>query len=130
MTPVEEMLKGLDDDHARLRELGGRILSAIEANDVEGARRDLLALQLAQDTHFRFEERLMAEIAYPGHQVHAQDHLQLSETLAAINRALGSSRIGALSQELAAFIDDSLNHVDELDSRLRTFLTGLAAPSG
>lgn len=129
MTPVEDMLKGLDDDHDRLRELGSRILSAIKANDVEGAQRDLLALQLAQHTHFRYEERLMAETGYPGRKVHAEDHLQLNQTLAAINRALGTNRIGALSHELAVFINDSLNHVEELDGRLRTFLSGLAAPS-
>jgi len=129
MTPVEDMLKGLDDDHDRLRELGGRILSAIEANDVEGARRNLLALQLAQDTHFRFEERLMTETGYPGRRAHAEDHLQLGETLAAINRALGSSRIGALSHDLSVFIDDSLNHVEELDRSLRAFLAGLATTS-
>ncbi len=122
---IAEMLAALEDDHAHLRELGGSILRAIDANEVDSAARALVELQGAQTAHFRFEEGLMEEAGFPGRDTHAESHDRLVTALEAINNALGDGRVSSLSRELAAFIDDSIGHISELDERFRRFLNGL-----
>jgi hemerythrin-like metal-binding protein len=120
---IAEMLAALDDDHAHLRELGGNILRAIDANDVDLAARALLQLQGAQTAHFRFEEGLMEEAGFPGRATHAESHDRLVTALEAINNALGDGQVSSLSRELGAFIDESLRHISELDDVFHNFLT-------
>ena len=122
---IAEMLAALEDDHAHLRELGGSILRAIDANEVDSAARALVELQGAQTAHFRFEEGLMEEAGFPGRATHAESHDRLVTALEAINNALGDGRVSSLSRELAAFIDDSIGHISELDERFRRFLHDL-----
>lgn len=122
---VAEMLAALEDDHAHLRELGGSILHAIDANEVDSAARALLELQGAQTAHFRFEEGLMEEAGFPGRTIHAESHDRLVTALDAINRALGDGRVSSLSRDLGAFIDDSMRHISELDDIFHNFLTDL-----
>ncbi len=127
--PIEDMLEALEGDHARLRKLGSTILQAIEVDDVDSAAHCLLQLQVAQTSHFKFEERLMKEAGYPGHEAHARSHARLTETLGAINQTLGFGRFRTLSRDLGAFIQNSLAHVAELDETFREFLNALLPPS-
>lgn len=122
---VAEMLAALEDDHAHLRELGGSILRAIDANEVEMAARALLQLQGAQTSHFRFEEGLMEESGFPGRAIHAESHDRLVTALDAINRALCDGRVSSLSRDLGAFIDESMRHIADLDERFLGFLTNM-----
>lgn len=124
---IAEMLTSLEEDHNRLRKLGGRILKAIAANDVADVSKTLLELQVAQVNHFRFEERLMAEAEYPGRAEHSAHHERLIATLGAINGALGIGRLSRVSADLAGFIEDSMNHVAEIDETFRVFLDDLLA---
>ncbi len=124
---ITAMLDSMDDDHDRLRELGRRIVEAIEANDVGRVSAGLLELQVAQTSHFRFEEQLMAEAGYPGRTEHAERHQRLIATLGAINEALGIGRLSRVSADLAGFIEDSMNHVAEIDETFRVFLDDLLA---
>lgn len=117
------MLAALDDDHAHLRELGRSILRAIDANEVDMAAKALLQLQGAQTSHFRFEEGLMEEAGFPGRATHAESHDSLVAALDAINRALGDGRVSSLSRDLAAFIDESMRHIADLDDLFLGFLT-------
>lgn len=120
---IAEMLAALEDDHAHLRELGGSILRAIDANEVDLAARALVELQGAQTAHFRFEEGLMEEAGFPGRATHAESHDRLVAALHTINNALGDGRVSSLSRDLAAFIDESLRHISELDDAFHNFLT-------
>lgn len=115
----------LEDDHAQLRELGGAVLRAIDANDVDGAARALVDLQGLQSSHFRFEESLMEEAGFPGRASHAESHDRLVGALDAINAALGVGHVSSLSHDLAAFIDESINHIAELDECFRGFLNDM-----
>jgi hemerythrin-like metal-binding protein len=122
---IAEMLEALDDDHARLHKLGSSILHAIDANDVDRAAGGLLELQGVQASHFRFEESLMEEADFPGRVAHAHSHERLVAALDSINDALCVGRVSRLSQELGAFIADSLAHISELDETFRDFLAGM-----
>lgn len=122
---IAEMLEALDDDHARLHSLGSSIVHAIDANDVERAAHCLLELQGVQASHFRFEESLMEEADFPGREAHAYSHERLVAALDSINDALNVGRVSRLSQELGAFIENSLAHISELDDGFRSFLTDM-----
>lgn len=122
---ISRMLEALDDDHAQLHELGDSILRAIDANDVDRAADRLIALQGVQVSHFRFEESLMEEAGFPDLEEHARSHDRLVASLTAINAALGVGRVSSLSQELAAFIDESLSHISDLDETFRGFLNDI-----
>jgi hemerythrin-like metal-binding protein len=122
---ITEMLAALDDDHARLHKLGSNILRAIDANNVDRAAHCLLELQGLQASHFRFEESLMEEAEFPGRDAHADSHERLVAALDSINHALDVGRVSRLSQELGAFIEDSLAHISELDETFQGFLKDL-----
>ena len=122
--PVAKMIVTLSEDCGQLRELGARILAAIECCDVEAARGHLLEFQLIQDSHFRFQNRLMEEAAYPAMEEHVRCHERLYAILMAINGALCSGRCSALTAELAAFIEESLAHIHEMDQPFHDFLIG------
>lgn len=127
--PITEIMEALEDDHARLHKLGSTIQQAIEVNDVDSAAHCLLELQVAQTSHFRFEERLMEEAGFPDREAHARSHERQTATLGAINQALDLGRFSSLSRDLGAFIEDSLAHIAELDETFRCFLVDLLPPS-
>lgn len=120
--PVAEMIKTLSYDHDRMREVGKRILEAIECCDVEAARDDLLEFQLIQDSHFWFQDRLMKAADYPDTEQHVRRHKRLNSILMAVNGVLCSGRFSALTNELAAFLEESLAHIDEMDHPFHKFL--------
>jgi hemerythrin len=120
--PVAEMIKTLRYDHDRLREVGARILAAIECCDIEEARGDLLEFQLIQDSHFWFQDRLMEAANYPDTESHVRCHKRLNSILMAVNGVLCSGRFSALTAELAGFIEESLDHIHEMDDPFHKFL--------
>jgi len=120
--PVAEMIKTLSYDHDRLREVGERILKAIECCNVETACGDLLEFQLIQDSHFWFQDRLMEAAGYPGMEDHVRCHKRLLTILIAINGVLCSGRFSALTTDLASFIEQSLAHIHEMDHPFHDFL--------
>lgn len=120
--PVAEMIKTLSYDHERLREVGTRILNAIECCNVESACGDLLEFQLIQDSHFWFQNRLMEAASYPAMEEHMRCHERLHRILIAINGVLCSGRFSALTTDLASFIEQSLAHIPEMDDPFHEFL--------
>jgi hemerythrin-like metal-binding protein len=127
--PIAEIMEAHADDHERLHKLGITIQQAILANDVDKVADCLLELQASQTSHFRFEERLMEEVGFPDRETHARSHEKLTATLGAINQALGLGRFSSVTRELGAFIEDSLNHVADIDETFRCFLVDLLPPS-
>lgn len=125
---IEDMLAAMEGDHKRLQKLGSTILQALEVNDTDCAAHCLLELQIAQRAHFKLEERLMAEADYPDREQHAHSHERLNATLSAINQALNIDRFRNLNRDLGLFIDDSIDHVKELDETFLQFLDGLLQP--
>ena len=120
--PVAEMIKTLSYDYDRLRELGSRIIGAIDCCNVESACGDLLEFQLVQDSHFWFQDRLMEAASYPGMEDHVRCHKRLHGILIAINGVLCSGRYSALTADLASFIEESLAHIHEMDHPFHDFL--------
>jgi hemerythrin len=120
--PVAEMIKTLSYDHDRMREVGARILEAIERREVEAACGDLLEFQLIQDSHFWFQDRLMKAAEYPDAEPHACRHKRMHSVLMAVNGVLCSGRFSTLTDELAAFIEESLAHIHEMDDPFHEFL--------
>ncbi|MEN8195548.1 MAG: hypothetical protein ABFS30_03420 [Pseudomonadota bacterium] len=120
--PVADMIKTLSYDHERLREVGARILDAIECCNVECACGDLLEFQLIQDSHFWFQNRLMEAASYPAREDHIRCHKRLHTILIAINGVLCTGRFSALTVDLASFIEESLAHIHEMDDPFHEFL--------
>lgn len=120
--PVADMIRTLQYDHERLREVGARILEAIECCCVESACRDLLEFQLIQDSHFWFQNRLMEAASYPAREDHIRCHDRLHRILIAINGVFCSGRYSALTTDLASFIEESLEHIPEMDDPFHDFL--------
>jgi hemerythrin len=120
--PVAEMIKTLSYDHDRMREVGARILEAIERREVEAACGDLLEFQLIQDSHFWFQDRLMKAAEYPDAEPHACRHKRMHSVLMAVNGVLCSGSFSTLTDELAAFIEESLAHIHEMDDPFHEFL--------
>lgn len=126
--PVAEVIRTLQYDYDRMRDLGARILGAINECDVQCACSDLLELQLVQDGHFWFQNRLMEAAGYPRADEHIRSHDRLNGILVAINGALCSGRFSALSGDLASFIQESLAHIAEMDEPFHEYL--MAEKSG
>ena len=120
--PVAEMIRTLEYDYDRMREIGARILAAIECCDVKCACGDLLEFQLVQDSHFWFQNRLMEAADYPQMEDHVSSHERLNCILVAINGALCSGRFSSLTGELADFIEEALAHISEMDEPFHEFL--------
>lgn len=120
--PVAEMIRTLSYDHDRMREVAGRILKAIDCCDVESARGDLLEFQLIQDGHFWFQNRLMEAAGYPEADEHIRCHERLATVLTAVNGVLCSGRFSVLTDQLAAFVEESLDHIDQMDLPFHDFL--------
>ncbi|MBE9557800.1 MAG: hypothetical protein IMF08_13160 [Proteobacteria bacterium] len=120
--PVADIVKTLSYDHDRMRVVGARVLAAIECCDIESARGDLLEFQLIQDSHFWFQDRLMEAANYPDTADHSRCHKRLNTILMAVNGVLCSGRFSALTEELAAFIEESLAHIHEMDDPFHRFL--------
>jgi hemerythrin len=120
--PVAEIIRTLQYDHERMREIGARILSAIGKCDVNCACGDLLEFQLVQDSHFWFQNRLMEAADYPDMEEHVRCHERLHNILIAVNGALCSGRYSTLTDELAAFIEEALAHITEMDEPFHDYL--------
>jgi hemerythrin len=120
--PVADMIRTLNYDHERLREVGKRILDAIECCNVQSACGDLLEFQLIQDSHFWFQNRLMEAASYPDREDHIRCHDRMLRILTAINGVLCSGRFTALTTDLASFIEESLAHIPEMDEPFHEFL--------
>lgn len=120
--PVAEMIHTLSYDHDRMRDVGSRILDAIECCNVEAARDGLLEFQFIQDSHFWFQNRLMEAADYPQAAEHIRSHDRLATVLLAINGVLCTGRFSALTDEVAAIIRESLDHIDEMDQPFHEFL--------
>lgn len=120
--PVAEMIRTLQYDYKRMREIGARILAAIESCEVNCACSDLLEFQLVQDSHFWFQNRLMEAADYPQTEEHVNCHERLNGILVAINGALCSGRFSALTVDLADFVEESLAHISDMDEPFHEYL--------
>jgi hemerythrin len=117
----------VDQDHKRLFDLLNRVRFLDLAGDDPQAIGDALAeLLLYTQTHFRREERLMAQGEYPGLAAHAKLHRAFTERvteIAARFRANPSScRIRDIYQVLADWLVD---HVLGEDMRLKPYIAHL-----
>jgi hemerythrin len=120
--PVAEIVKTLSYDHDRMREVGTRLLKAVDSCDFEAVRGDLLEFQLIQDSHFWFQDRLMEAAAYPDTERHMRRHKRLHSILRAVNGVLCSGSFSALSDEFGSFIEESLAHIHEMDDPFHQYL--------
>jgi len=110
---------GVDDQHRRLFGLLNDLHDALmagEAKERMGATLGSLASYTVE--HFRAEERLMAEIAYPGLPEHRRRHEELASQVGQLVADHASGRL-TLPLTLARFLVDWLrHHIEEEDMRM------------
>jgi len=73
------------------------------------------------DHHFKTEERMMTQAAYPGLEAHAERHAWFRAELRALQpRATGDA--GGVVRLNALLIDWFQNHIRRVDTKMTTFL--------
>jgi len=121
----------IDEDHRHLLKL----LNEVETAFGDGASEALLRQALARlieytDFHFKREERLQRQIAYPGHEDHAVQHIALKKQLAEIVRevetlATAARRDPATVERVAILSREWLiNHILGEDLKMKPYFVG------
>lgn len=122
-TDLSVGIVGIDRQHQQLIQ----ILNKLEAAIVAGERRGVLAksasdLVIYTQTHFKAEERLFEEHAYPGAEAHKSEHAVFMRTVAQFQRELPIGRPTA-SVELMRFLSEWLRtHIKGTDKKYTEFL--------
>ena len=85
------------------------------------------------ETHFRYEERMLAGIGYPNLAMHAAEHREILEDLASIRQRMndgGSHNSGDAGLRLSNFIlGVTMGHVVNTDSDYRRYIEERAKDS-
>ena len=72
--------------------------------------------------HFLFEETLMIQCAYPGHQAHRQEHNRLIEELRSLRSVITSRGEGERLTEADSIEQWLLNHIQTFDRALAVYV--------
>ncbi|MBF0189182.1 MAG: hemerythrin family protein [Magnetococcales bacterium] len=100
----------MDQDHRQLMELVNQLMRALHAGEVKGVIGDvLLELLHYTETHFRREERLMMDHAFPDLESHKAEHQRMTEKLVEFERMFREEDV-ALSQDVLRFLQHWLVH--------------------
>ena len=117
----------IDAQHQELFRRFGALVAAMEAGDLGDVGALFEFLQGYAAKHFAAEERVMAQVRYPGATVHAAAHARFVRELADL-RALyeGSGASSGVVVKARTWIDDWLRaHIMGVDLGLARFLRGL-----
>ena len=120
--------ESIDSDHRQLFELINSFHHEyIQNRDRAKIRRLLNELVRYCEDHFRREEQLMAEAAYPGLDAHCQIHAKLFETIFDLQAQLENDSF-KMDRETIGFLRHWLtDHVVEHDVAFARFLSKAAA---
>ena len=113
----------LDRQHKDIIDTFNKLLAVADARvDSEIVSDTLTKLTQYACEHFRDEERLLEQVAYPGIEEHRKEHEQFRETIALC--CVATSRgVGNVPRDLLAYLHDWLNHhLLEQDLKYKPFL--------
>ena len=120
--PIGSVLDQMKAEHDQLVQTVQDIRHAIETKDVDRATKLLMQLQIHQQAHFDHEMAVMQRCRYPAAAEHEASHEGLIDVLHNIYRLISLENLQQLSGELAEYLEDSLNHIIEVDRPLQDFL--------
>ncbi len=116
-------IESIDRQHQQLVQ----ILTKLETAAHSGERRGVLTqgvtdLVIYTQTHFKAEERLLEEQAYPGAPAHKAEHAAFMRSLAQFQRDLPGGR-ASLALDLVQFLSEWLRtHINGTDKKYTEFL--------
>ena len=120
---IDLVLEKMTSEHEQLFQTVDEIREALSAEDLNLAKQHLMALQIQQQSHFEHEVGLMEQYEYPQIKDHRKTHDKLNGALHGLNRLIILENLQRLNGELATYIDNSLNHVIEVDRPFQEFLS-------
>jgi len=117
-------LPRLDEQHKNIIDAFSKLLLAVDEArvDSEIVSDTLTELTRHACEHFREEESLLEQVAYPGIEEHRKDHQEFQERIVQYCVAT-SIGVPSVPGELLAYLHDWLKrHVLELDMKYKPFL--------
>ena len=127
---LDDVLELMRTEHQQLSENIARIKSAIASQDLSVIRRELMRLELYEQSHFHDEEKVMEHYNYPNIVSHKDRHNTMIEILNNINRIVILENLQSISEDLGKYLEKSLEDALEDDNDLRDFLVELKKDTG
>jgi len=127
---LDDVLELMNTEHQQISEIVGRINSAIASQDLPVIKRELMHLQLFEQSHFRHENEIMERYNYPDIVSHKDTHNTTIETLNSIIRSIIIENLHRISEDLGKYLAKSQRHILEDDNDLRDFLLEIKKDTG
>jgi hemerythrin-like metal-binding protein len=118
----------MDHDHRMLVRIVNRLHQArLAEEDPAVVAETISALRRYVEDHFAREERLMAEVAYPGLDEHGQAHRRIEDTVRDYEVLAAAAPDGLDTGRLLDFLKDwLLNHILKTDRAYSAYLDKLS----
>ena len=127
---LDDVLELMNTEHQQISEIVGSINSAIASQDLSVIKRELMHLQLFEQSHFRHESEIMERYNYPDIVSHKDTHNTIIETLNSIITSIIIENLHSISEDLGKYLARSLRHILEDDNDLRDFLLEIKKDTG
>lgn len=127
---LDDVLELMNTEHQQISEIVGRINSAIASQDLSVIKRELMHLQLFEQSHFRHENEIMERYNYPDIVSHKDTHNTTIETLNSIIRSIIIENLHRISEDLGKYLVKAQSHILEDDNDLRDFLLEIKKDTG
>lgn len=116
-------LADIDDQHRQLRERVNALADAVIADDALVAADAVADLLTDSQAHFEYEEALMGDVAYPGYELHEEQHAELLASMQRLHVELSSGRIATDSARTLQFLRDWFSiHIVRTDAPFADYL--------
>ncbi len=119
---IDQVLEEMESDHDRLLQTVDSVRGALSTEDINLAKKHMMQLQIFQQSHFEHEARLMERHEYPYINDHKTTHDNLNEALYSINKLVNLENLQHLSGELTTYLENSMEHIIEVDRPFQEFL--------
>ena len=120
-------IKNIDEQHQQLFKYLNKLNESLNS----GERKKSIASEIINDLvlytfyHFREEERIMEQYAYPACEEHKQKHDELTKKVLTYQGKLNAGKKFICILELADFLSEwILKHILEMDKNYSQYLTG------
>ena len=120
-------IKKIDEQHRQLFDYLNKLNESLNSTE----KKKSIASEIINDLilytfyHFREEERIMKQYAYPACEEHKRKHDELTEKVLAYQEKLNSGKKFICILELADFLSEwILNHILEIDKNYSQYLKG------
>ena len=113
----------IDFQHRRVFETAGALHAAMLSGEGQETLTEAFArLVVYARTHFETEERIMQACGYPEYSFHKTKHDDLTERVEKLCRGVETGRVTLTAQLLGMLQDWLIQHIDEADRKIGTFL--------